>query len=280
MTDLTHCPSCGVDLHAAQAAQARGRPSGLSTTYESLEGEVGPPRSIGDMVAGGAGGGPTWWLPSLVYLAYQGTRRDSAKATLDAFASRRRELKYAVIEEQTDDVIGFTLQPWPLVDERGRLRFPIGSDPMDVEVPAPDLLDLVVAERQRWRRLGLLDAELVERPVRIGDVYALALFDERARGRVQALPQSGGGPPRFVGGLPARRDEDVPAVPMLDITWDAREAGKLAHYAAAAGVMPPTREEAPAAMVAVAEETEARYLVGYAEGMQPRDVPPMGGAPA
>ena len=53
------------------------------------------------------------------------------------------------------------------------------------------------------------------------------------------------------------------------MTWDAREAGKLAHYAASAGVIPPEPTPATAPVLA---ETEARYLVGYVEGVDPRDV--------
>jgi hypothetical protein len=58
-------------------------------------------------------------------------------------------------------------------------------------------------------------------------------------------------------------------VPVVDITWDAREAGKLAHYAAAAGVID---AEPSAATSELARETEARYLTGFVEGIDPRDV--------
>jgi hypothetical protein len=57
----------------------------------------------------------------------------------------------------------------------------------------------------------------------------------------------------------------------MDVTWDAREAGKLAHYAAVAGVIP---DDPDPANKAIAAETATRYLIGYAEGIDPRDVAP------
>jgi hypothetical protein len=69
--------------------------------------------------------------------------------------------------------------------------------------------------------------------------------------------------------LLARRTTGSVAVPIVDVTWDAREAGKVAHYAAAAGVIPDQPDPATAP---VAEETEARYMIGFRDGVDPRDV--------
>jgi hypothetical protein len=238
-----------------------------SSRWEALREQVKPPRSITELMAKPEGG-PAWWLPSLVYLAYRTVESTEARRVLDELASRRDELGYAVVEEQTDDVVGFTVQPWPLVDERGRLRFPIDRDPLEIEVPAEGLAELLGDHRERWHRIGLMASELVNRRVHIGDVFAVHLADRPHATRLEALPH-GDQPARYLGGLPDR-GEDSASVPIVDITWDAREAGKLAHYAAAGGIIP---DEPGAAAAAFVEETEARYLIGLRDGKDPRDVP-------
>ena len=257
MTTIRRCPCCGMVLDAGERA-SEPAPAPAGGGWEALRGRVGPPRSVREVLDAAAVPGPTWWLPSLAFLAYQLTDRSDARAALDELATRRDQLRYAVVEERTDAVIGLTLQPWPLLDEAGRLRFPIGSDPLQVDVGAPELIDLVRAGRRRWHEFGLLPAELVERPIQIGDVYAVAVG-----------AAGGGEAPPAIGGLAASAAEGWAGVPVVDITWDAREAGKLAHYAAAAGVVP---VEAPAADAAVARETEARYMIALRDGIAPRDV--------
>lgn len=273
MTDLTNCPHCGGDLREAGGPTMHAPAPATTSKWEVLENTVGPPRTIADMMSQPGAAGPTWWLPSLVYLAYRTAEHPEAQPVLDEFASRRNELFYAVVEEQTDDVFGLTLQPWPLVDERGRMRFPIDRDPKEVEVKAKDLTGLLEAARKRWNELGLLDSELVGRRLQIGDVYAVDLADNPNKSRIAVLPHDDEGP-RYLGGLAARREPGAVAVPVLDITWDAREAGKLAHYAAAAGVVPDELGAAPPAVAAVAHETEARYMLNFAEGKRGRDPRP------
>ena len=276
MTAPTHCPHCGGDLRDdAPTVQAAG--PATTRKWEELRQVVAPPRSIAEMVARPAERGPTWWLPSLVYLAYRTATTDEARAVLDEFASRRDELGYAVVEEQTDDVVGFTVQPWPLVDERGRLRFPISVDPTEIEVRADALAKLIHDDRERWSKHDLLPDELVGRQVHIGDVFAVVLADEPGDTRIATLAHDRRGGPRYVGGLAKRGRRGSLAVPVLDITWDAREAGKLAHYAAVAGVVPDELGAAAPAVAAVAHETEARYREGFEKGIHPRDVPPKAG---
>lgn len=267
----TRCPCCGSELAARKASAARRKATSITNRWETLSKSVGKPGTIATMMKGKSEGGPTWWLPSLAYLAYQSIDRADARAALDEFASRRDELGYAVIEERTDDVIGFSIQPWPLLDDSGRLRFPIETDPIQLEVADANLAALLSTHRQRWHELGLLQEELVERRVQIGDAYAVVVSTKPDSSKVLALPESGEKKPRYVGGLAARRRAKSVSVPILDITWDAREAGKLAHYAAAAGVMIPNAPEP--AMAAVTEETEARYMVAFRDGVHPRDVP-------
>jgi hypothetical protein len=55
------------------------------------------------------------------------------------------------------------------------------------------------------------------------------------------------------------------ALPVIDITWDARELGKLAYYAAAAGVADPERSELDAV---IAADAHARYAAQVAERIE------------
>lgn len=275
MTTSTHCPHCGGDL-SADAPTVQAAAPATTRKWEELRKVVKPPRSIAEMLAQPAEPGPTWWLPSLVYLAYRTATTAKARAVLDEFASRRNELGYAVVEEQTDDVVGFTVQPWPLVDERGRLRFPISFDPEEIEVRAADLAKLIEDDRDRWSKHKLLPDDLVGRQVHIGDVFAVVLADEPGDTRIKTLAHERRGGSRYMGGLAKRDRRGSLAVPVLDITWDAREAGKLAHYAAVAGVVPDELGAAAPAVAAVARETEARYREGFERGIHPRDVSPKG----
>ena len=280
MDERPRCSCCGAVLRTSAAGdRALRHASRIGSSRESLVRGIARPASMAerlDQAATPPTGPPppTWWLPSLALLAYASPDVEpEGRAALDELARRRDELAYAVVEELTDTIVGLTLQPWPLVDPAGRLRFPIRSDPLQLDVAAGPFTELVDGERRRWHELGLMDLELVERPIHIGDTFAVVV-----------VPATSATPPSTVatpclrahnddehsfwfGGLPARRGG--PAVPIVDVTWDAREAGKLAHYAASAGVIPP---EPTAAVATVLAETETRYLVGYAEGVDPRDV--------
>lgn len=104
-----------------------------------------------------------WWMPSLIRLAWEADRpttgtpdadRDARRDTLEGFARSRDRYSYAVVEERTDTVIGLTVQRWPLMDARGRPRFEIDIDPLDVEVDEELFSALLRTHRQRWSDLG------------------------------------------------------------------------------------------------------------------------------
>lgn len=261
--------------HGAASPSGPGSPSGPAITgsWERLIAEVPSPGPIGDLAPAGAPA--EWWLPALAFLAYHATPDDAARATLDEFARRRHELAYAVVEEQTDQLVGLSVQPWPLVDERGRLRFPIDRDPLQLDVDAADLAAFLVEHRRRWHQLGLLPEPLVERPPALGDTYAVAVAREPVGPAVEMRSPAAGEAP-YLCGLRDTADPDRLAVPALDITWDAREAGKLAHYAAAAGVLPTDPDDPHAPVV---RETNRRYLVAFAANIDPRDAPGGPGEP-
>jgi hypothetical protein len=281
MDDKPRCACCGAVLRVTAASdRARRHAARIEGSREALLARLDRPLSIGgrrdaSSEPATAAPSPSWWLPSLAFLAYTSPDTDpDAIAALDEFADRRDALSYAVVEEITDTIIGLTVQPWPLLDQDGRLRFPIRSDPLQLDVPSDRFVELLTAERGRWHELGLMAAELVTRHVQIGDTFAAVVVPATS----DSPPAAVGAPnvrahnddahSFFLGGLPPRRSGGR-GIPVVDITWDAREAGKLAHYAASAGVIP---DEPPPPVAAVVAETETRYLIGYIEGVDPRDV--------
>ena len=56
-----------------------------------------------------------WWLPPTVLLALSDSRREGGWWLLGEFAERRHG-RVRGREELTDDIVGLTAHPWPLVD--------------------------------------------------------------------------------------------------------------------------------------------------------------------
>src|SRR5690606_9868534 len=81
--------------------------------------------------------------------------------------------------------LSLTASSWPLVDDRGRLRFPVTDDPVELHVERDELQAFVDAHRARWRRLDVIGTEQVTRPIRLGDTFAVRL--ERSNGQVVQL---------------------------------------------------------------------------------------------
>ena len=105
-------------------------------------------------------------------------------------------LSYVLVDEIEGGMVGLAVSDWPRTDEQGRLRF--DSEPVQI-----------IVDRGAFERF--LDAHREpSRPLRIGDVFA------------------------------ARTDTDDPAhwiePPVHDVTADAREAAKIAFYAAVAPI--------------------------------------------
>jgi hypothetical protein len=269
MSATPRCPHCGADLDApgSDATTSASFSPRITDSWEALRSQVAEPTSMSDRDVPRAPTGPTWWLPSLAYLAHS-SAGDEARAALDRFAAHRHELSYAVVEEQTDTVIGLTIQPWPIVDDEGRLRFPIRTDPLQVDVPGRELTEILNRSRRWWSELGLLQEELIERAIHLGDVYAVVVTDRPGPDSVAV--HSDDGSECYLGPL----ESDSGTVPIVDITWDAREAGKLAHYAAAAGIVEDEEQPRTPGAPTVADETEERYLIAFRDHVDPRDVPP------
>lgn len=211
-----------------------------------------------------------WWLPSLLFLELQLNREAESEghATLRSFTEARRDAQYILVEEITDGIAGLTVHPWPLVDDRGRLRFPTTFDPLQIELPVPVLQDVVNANRAALAESGIVPEGLATRLIQFGDVFAGNVYlDEptNAFRRVESsdtveletlaweardywpdMPNVGvawvaeavdddqrlhAAGTLIVGGL---RLEDRP-LPMLDVSWDARKAGKLSYSACNSG---------------------------------------------
>lgn len=203
-------------------------------------------------------------MPALMHLAIEsGVVSPVARGELQNWAARRDCCFYVVVQEETDDHLSLTASSWPLVDDRGRLRFPISVDPVEFHTERRAWRGFVDAHRGHWRELGVLGDELATRPIQLGDTFALR-FNKRSgtaidplRDRLERPGQptelhlqprrqvSGDGIPvmeLIAHPVPARRGRRRSTVArtvgwLTDITWDARQAGKVAQLAAFAGAL-------------------------------------------
>ena len=107
----------------------------------------------------------------------------------------RRHFSYVVIDEIESSFVGLSVSPWPVVDEVGRLRFGPGRS-RSVGASRSELERFL--GRHRLPRRG------ARRPIRIGDVFAVAVTEPLPDGEV-ADPASWIDPPVY------------------DITVDARD---------------------------------------------------------
>ena len=129
---------------------------------------------------------------------------------------------YVVVDDIDGSAAGLAVSAWPRVDSAGRIRFSGGAVMLGADANA---LQLFLAEHRRPR-------ELAERPLRIGDVFAVqplagaleqvrAELDERRRLNPFLDPASWMRPPVY------------------DISADAREAAKASFYAAVTPTLEP-----------------------------------------
>lgn len=158
---------------------------------------------------------------------------------------RREEpvLQYVVVDELEDDVAVLIVEDWPIVDERGRRRFPGRDDRLHVAVSAEALRQLLTHYRETVVDVLRVDAAAVaERPLRVGDAFGAHI--DRA--------------------IATEAPEHVShwlRPPLFDVTADAREAAKRQYFAATGPVL------AEADVLAMAEE----FYADEPETDQPRD---------
>jgi hypothetical protein len=159
-----------------------------------------------------------------------------------------------VVDEKVEGLVTVSFSPWPLVDEDGRLSFP--SDDAPTLVFEEDLLTAFLAQTRQLSVPVEAPSDLVSRELRVGDVFAV-----RPRAPLtRVLEGEAEEPPRPV--IPTR----WLSPPIYDVTPDARDAAKLAYYAAAAALLPESTIE-----VELAEQLQPdRYdVLGPLEGSSP-----------
>ncbi|WP_421119881.1 hypothetical protein ACE2AJ_00535 [Aquihabitans daechungensis] len=151
------------------------------------------------------------WAPSLAWLAIQlseqdpGAGNDRGISLLRAIVDHIDDYTYVVVEEIVDDTVGGSTAPWPRVDIGGRLRFPTrGHDSWSSDIETLQH----VADIERTALGDLIPTELATRPIEVGDVFAMMF------------------PPHIVAAAGAAGRL------VLDVTWDARQAGKVADLRA------------------------------------------------
>ncbi len=135
---------------------------------------------------------------------------------------------YAVVDDQDDDTAVVALSPWPGLDYRYRLVFEPAED---IDLPAPLLWEFLSRYRCGVAPDGTLRTmifgegrALRRREVRVGDTFALSAA---AAAALRAMAAG------------AAEAPDASGIIVLDVSADARDAAKVAFYAAATGTLDP-----------------------------------------
>lgn len=141
---------------------------------------------------------------------------------------------YAVVEERIDEILGLIVTSWPKADG----GHPVFAGPEQEYEVAVANADLHQALSQRYiesalqltsQRLLLESKELRERPIEVGDTFAIpASLDA-----VAAAAEAAG---------PVEANSWIEGQ-VIDITADAREAAKLATLRAVAPPLDPNTEQ-------------------------------------
>ncbi|MDQ3379563.1 MAG: hypothetical protein M3546_04475 [Actinomycetota bacterium] len=126
------------------------------------------------------------------------------------------DFHYVVVDEIVGSSVGLALSAWPQLDGQGRLLFGT-TDAYLVGSPRGELETFLSEHR--------LPEDLRERPLRIGDVFAVRVRPEALAEIVDELDEQQRLEPFFAPGSWIEP-------PVYDVTADAREAAKVAFYAA------------------------------------------------
>lgn len=126
-------------------------------------------------------------------------------------------LSYVVVDEIEESVVVLVLEPWPRLDDRGRLRFADEELRLSVEIEL-DQLQQQLDHNRFYLSTPDNDTRAQQRPVRAGDVFALAITTD-ASSEISAIEQ---------GHLPT---------PILDVSAEARRASKSQYFAAVGPVL-------------------------------------------
>ena len=124
------------------------------------------------------------------------------------------ELAYVVVDELHAGVAGLVASPWPVVDERGRIRFGSEQESIRLERGEGELREQLARDRTPLPGTEIDDEtaeQLKTRELAIGDVFAIRFRRGGRFGKVRG--------------------------PILDVTTEAREVAKAQAAATAAGVV-------------------------------------------
>jgi len=144
-----------------------------------------------------------------------------------------RGLRYLVVDEIFTNLAELSMSPWPVLDARGRLRFPEGET-IHLEADAERM--------RRFLRRHRLPRQGAGRDLRTGDTFAIGVA---ARPLAAFLDSREAAPPSPAG----RRQVLDPATwgwlrpPVYDVSAEARVAAKLAYYAALTEPLPEDTEQ-------------------------------------
>jgi hypothetical protein len=142
-------------------------------------------------------------------------------------------LAYVVVDEIESDFIGLSISPWPTLDEWGRLRFGLGR---------ARSIGTGRTELQRFLGRHRLPQGSADRPIRIGDVFAISLKEPVRANRIVE-------PAAWI------------RPPVYDISADARDAAKASFYSAVAPTLDP-KTRAGARILALAEDRKTKRAPG------------------
>jgi hypothetical protein len=138
-----------------------------------------------------------------------------------------------VVDEIESDFVGLSISPWPTLDEWGRLRFGLER---------ARSIGTGRTELQRFLGRHRLPQKTADRPIRIGDVFAISLKEPVRVNRI-AEPAAWIRPPVY------------------DISADARDAAKASFYSAVAPTLDP-KARADARILALAADRKAPRASG------------------
>jgi hypothetical protein len=138
-----------------------------------------------------------------------------------------------VVDEIESDFVGLSISPWPTLDEWGRLRFGLAR---------ARSLGTHRAELQRFLGRHRLPQKGADRPIRIGDVFAVSVKEPVRVNRIVA-------PGTWI------------RPPVYDISADARDAAKASFYSAVAPTLDP-KTRAGARILALAADRKTKPVSG------------------
>jgi hypothetical protein len=139
---------------------------------------------------------------------------------------RKRGFRYVVVDEIVGRSVGLAVSDWPTVDDAGRVRF----------TAAPALVGADAAELQQFLNEHRRPTELAERPLRIGDAFAVRVRPAMAAELDGAHEEESRHEPTL--------DLDSIEPPVYDVTADARDAAKTSFFSSVTPTLSPAQASA------------------------------------